>query len=69
MTKELVSQPDYVPTRKVGMGQAAGSVVTIIAYMIETFTDVSIPLFIGTAFLQVVMFVIQYFTRDSRDES
>jgi len=65
MSKELVTQPDYAPTRKVGMGQAAGSVVTIIAYLVETYTEVAIPLFIGTAILQIVMFAIQYYVKEA----
>ena len=63
-TKELVQQPDYTPTRKVSIGQAAGSVVTIGAWALETYTAIDIPLFIGTACLQVVMFAVQYFVRD-----
>ena len=65
MPKELITQPDYIPTRKVGMGQAVGSLVTIAAWMLETYTTLDIPLFIGTAALQLIMFIAQYFIRDS----
>lgn len=64
MPKELIQQPKYIPTRKVGFGQAAASVVTILAYYIEEYTEITVPLFIGTAFLQVVMFAVQYYTQD-----
>jgi hypothetical protein len=63
--KELVTQPDYLPTRKVGMGQAVGSVVTIAAWALETYTALDIPLFIGTAALQIIMFIAQYWIKDS----
>ena len=65
MPKELVTQPDYLPTRKVGMGQAVGSVVTIAAWALETYTALDIPLFIGTAALQIIMFIAQYWIKDS----
>lgn len=47
------------------MGQAVGSLVTISAWMLETYTELDIPLFIGTAALQLIMFLAQYFIKDS----
>lgn len=64
MPGELVKQPDYVPTRKVGMGQAVASLVTIGAWALEEYTDFTVPLFIATAALQVVMFITQYFVQE-----
>ncbi len=65
MSKELVEQPDFKPTRKVSMGQFAGSLVTIGAWAIEEYTTMEIPLFIATAALQLVVFAVQYFTHDA----
>jgi high-affinity Fe2+/Pb2+ permease len=65
MTKELITQPSYTPTRKVGGGQLAGAVVTILSWLMLEFGGVELPLVVNLAILQIVIFAAQYYIKES----
>jgi hypothetical protein len=65
MSKELVTQPNFEPTRKVGFGQLAGAVVTIVSWGMMEYGGVELPLVINLALLQVVIFAAQYYVKDA----
>lgn len=56
------------PDRKVGSGFLAGAVVTIIVWIVETFTSVSVPPEVAAALVTIIAFGASYFTTEPRTE-
>lgn len=57
------------PSRKVTIGLASGSVMTLIAWASKAYTGVEIPAEVALAGATVINFVLQYFIPDASEDS
>jgi hypothetical protein len=60
-----MAEPTAVPTRKVGAGLAAGSLMTIAAWAFKASTGEDIPAAVALAGATVITFLLQYFVADA----
>jgi hypothetical protein len=60
-----MAEPTAVPTRKVGAGLAAGSLMTIAAWASDAYGGVEIPAAVALAGATVITFLLQYFVADA----
>lgn len=56
----MPDQPTATPTRKVLVGVAAGSLMTIVAWAAKEFAGVVIPAEVALAASTVLVFIVQY---------